>query len=77
MTPDRTKQEDAQEHQSHSNEQSSTQNTAQQHRPDWIIPDNGTSSRNLNDLEERHGTRSGREGNSSIPMDNEDTLGIP
>jgi hypothetical protein len=46
---------------------------APQHRPDWIIPDNGISSKNTN--------RSGKEQNSqqdnSIPMDNDETLGIP
>ena len=43
------------------------------------VADYGRSeqTQNMDDLEQRHGMNSGREGNSSIPMDNEDTIGNP
>lgn len=40
------------------------------------VADYGKSEQNLDELEQKHGRASGK-GNSSIPMDNEDTLGIP
>lgn len=44
-----------------------------QYRPDWIIPDNGSSSRNTRPSEDQQ--RSPQQ--DSIPMDNDETLGIP
>jgi len=44
-----------------------------QHRPDWIIPDNGLSSQNTN----RTGDAQRNQQEDSIPMDNDETLGIP
>lgn len=44
-----------------------------QYRPDWIIPDNGFSSRNANQEEGQQ--RNQQEDN--IPQDNDETLGIP
>jgi hypothetical protein len=43
------------------------------YRPDWIIPDNGLSSRNANPNEGQQ--RNQQEDN--IPQDNDETLGIP
>jgi hypothetical protein len=43
------------------------------------VTDYGRSEQqqNVNDLEEKHGMNSGRQGNSSIPMDNDETIGNP
>lgn len=43
------------------------------------VADYGRSeqTQNADDLEQRHGMNSGRQGNSSIPLDNEDTIGNP
>ena len=44
-----------------------------EYRPDWIIPDNGLSSRNTN---QKEGQQRPRQEND-IPQDNDETLGIP
>lgn len=44
-----------------------------QHRPDWIIPDNGISSRRTPPA----GDQQRDQQEDSIPLDNDETLGIP
>jgi len=44
-----------------------------QHRPDWIIPDNGFSSRNTSSRKDQQRNQQ----DDSIPLDNDETLGIP
>jgi hypothetical protein len=41
------------------------------------VPDYGRSGENLDELERKHGTESGRQGNSSIPLDGDETIGNP
>ncbi len=41
------------------------------------VPDYGRGGTQPDDLERKHGPESGREGNSSIPLDGEDTIGNP
>jgi replication initiation and membrane attachment protein DnaB len=76
MNPERDQHTTNQANQRNS-EGSNTQATSQEHRPDWIIPDNGTSSRSNSSGEQNRGTQEGQQDHSSIPLDNEDTLGIP
>ncbi len=72
MTPDKNQQGSTQSGQDQ-NEPVSNQ-TGTQYRPDWIIPDNGISSRNNNASNSRQDSQPD---NSNIPMDNDETLGIP
>jgi hypothetical protein len=51
------------------------QNTSLQD-PGASVADYGKADQNFEELQEKHGRESGK-GNSSIPMDEEDTLGIP
>lgn len=41
------------------------------------VPDYGRTNENLSELERKHGRDSGREGNSSIPLDGDETIGNP
>ena len=72
MTPDKNQQSSSQSDQTQ-NEQLSQQ-SGNQYRPDWIIPDNGFSSRNNNPSRNQQDEQ---RDNSSMPMDNDETLGIP
>ncbi|HYH15466.1 MAG TPA: hypothetical protein VD794_09605, partial [Flavisolibacter sp.] len=72
MTPDKNQQGSSHSGQEQ-NEQVSHQ-TGTQYRPDWIIPDNGISSRDNNTSNNR---QESQPDNSSIPLDNDETLGIP
>jgi hypothetical protein len=40
------------------------------------LPTTGMSEQNLEELERKHGSGS-RQGNSSIPLDDDETIGIP
>ena len=66
---------DEQDQQSRQNELSENQNTTL-NSPGSAVSDYGKADQHLEELERKHGRESGK-GNSSIPMDNEDTLGIP
>ncbi len=76
MIPERN-QPDANQAGQTNGEQPDTQATSQKYRPDWIIPDNGTSSRNNHPSERNNSGEEESHPKSSIPMNNEDTLGIP
>jgi|GEM_PF-6570954 len=72
---ERNKPKNNREQQSEQNDVSQNQNTSLQD-PGASVADYGKADQNLEELERKHGRDSGK-GNSSIPMDNEDTLGIP
>jgi len=61
---------------SESNDISNNQNQSLKDPAASSVADYGKSEQSLDDLEQKHGRSSGK-GNSSIPMENEDTLGIP
>lgn len=71
MTPDKNQTGASQPNQDINDPVSNPQQS--QHRPDWIIPDNGISSRNTSSTEDQQ--RQPKE--DSIPLDNDETLGIP
>lgn len=57
-----------------SNNQQQEKNQTLQEGSASSVADYGRSSQNL---EEQHGMNSGRQGNSSIPMENDETMGNP
>lgn len=72
MTPDKNQQVPLQADQPTSEPVSNQQ--ASEYRPDWIFPETGTSSRDNN----RPGnTQPGQPDNTNVPVDNDETLGIP
>jgi hypothetical protein len=72
MIPDKNQQRAPQTDQEANQQVSSDQQTS--YRPDWIIPDNGISSRSSNRSDHQSDDS---QDNSSIPMNNDETLGIP